>query len=107
MSNTKINLSHYADEDATWLITGVAGFIDSSLLRALLDNGQRVIGLDNFFSGYQRNLDHIRSLVGDAEWDNFNFIEGDIRDLTTCRKVCVGAASGRSWQLSGPLLRTR
>ena len=52
MSNTKISLSHYADEDATWLITGAAGFIGSSLLKTLLDNDQRVIGLDDFFSGY-------------------------------------------------------
>ena len=43
-------------EPATWLVTGVAGFIGSNLLEALLKLGQRVVGLDNFATGYQRNL---------------------------------------------------
>ena len=46
-----------------WLITGVAGFIGSNLLEALLKLDQTVVGLDNFATGYQHNLDEVRSLV--------------------------------------------
>lgn len=74
----------------TWLITGVAGFIGSNLLEALLKLNQKVIGLDNFLSGYQRNLDEVRSLVLPDQWKNFRFMLGDIRDLSTCRKACDG-----------------
>lgn len=72
-----------------WLITGVAGFIGSNLLETLLINGQTVVGLDNFATGHQRNLDEVRGLVGEG-WTNFTFIEGDIRDLKTCRVACDG-----------------
>lgn len=70
-----------------WLVTGVAGFIGSNLLETLLLNGQKVVGLDNFATGYQRNLDEVQSLVGN-QWSNFRFIEGDIRELETCRVAC-------------------
>ena len=43
----------------TWLITGVAGFIGSNLLETLLSNNQKVIGLDNFSTGHQHNLDQV------------------------------------------------
>jgi UDP-N-acetylglucosamine 4-epimerase len=69
----------------TWLITGVAGFIGSNLLEALLKLNQRVVGLDNFSTGYQRNLEEVKTLVTSEEWSNFKFINGDIRDLKTCR----------------------
>lgn len=72
-----------------WLVTGVAGFIGSNLLETLLLNGQEVIGLDNFATGHQRNLDEIQSLVG-SQWPKFRFIKGDIRDLATCRAACEG-----------------
>lgn len=68
----------------TWLITGVAGFIGSNLLEALLKLNQTVIGLDNFATGYQRNLDEVQGLVKEQQWQKFRFIEGDIGDLTTC-----------------------
>jgi UDP-N-acetylglucosamine/UDP-N-acetylgalactosamine 4-epimerase len=77
-------------EPRTWLITGVAGFIGSNLLETLLKLNQRVIGLDNFLTGYQRNLDEVRSIVLPDQWQNFRFIKGDIRDLSTCRKACEG-----------------
>ncbi len=70
-----------------WLVTGVAGFIGSNLLETLLLNGQQVVGMDNFATGHQRNLDEVRNLVGN-QWSNFKFIEGDIRDLITCRGAC-------------------
>lgn len=75
---------------SAWLITGVAGFIGSNLLQKLLELGQKVRGLDNFLTGYQKNLDMVRDLVGEKIWHNFEFVEGDIRDLVTCRNVCKG-----------------
>ncbi len=74
-----------------WLITGVAGFIGSNLLEALLALDQTVVGLDNFSTGYRHNLDDVRGLAGEARWQNFRFIEGDIRDLDQCRQACAGA----------------
>ncbi|WP_369600016.1 SDR family oxidoreductase [Hahella sp. SMD15-11] len=73
-----------------WLITGVAGFIGSNLLETLLKLDQEVVGLDNFATGYQRNLDEVKSLVGATKWARFHFIEGDIRDLNDCRQACEG-----------------
>lgn len=74
-----------------WLITGVAGFIGSNLLEALLKLDQNVVGLDNFATGHQHNLDEVQSLVTPAQWSRFSFIEGDIRNLDDCRKACTGA----------------
>lgn len=73
-----------------WLVTGVAGFIGSNLLEHLLKLGQTVVGLDNFLTGYQKNLDMVRDAVGPELWSRFRFVEGDIRDLDTCRNVCEG-----------------
>ncbi|WP_404303049.1 NAD-dependent epimerase/dehydratase family protein [Alicycliphilus denitrificans] len=73
----------------TWLITGVAGFIGSNLLEALLKLGQRVVGLDNFVTGHQRNLDEVQSLVSPEQWARFHFIEGDIRNLADCQRAMV------------------
>ena len=72
-----------------WLITGAAGFIGSNLLEALLRLGQAVTGLDNFSTGHVRNLEQVRSAVGDAAWRNFTHIEGDIRDPAVCRRACA------------------
>ena len=74
----------------TWLITGVAGFIGSNLLETLLKLGQRVVGLDNFATGHQRNLDEVQTLVTPAQWANFHFIQGDIRTLADCQSACEG-----------------
>ncbi len=74
----------------TWLVTGVAGFIGSNLLETLLKLDQRVVGLDNFATGYQRNLDEVQSLVTPLQWANFRFIEGDIRQLSDCQSACEG-----------------
>jgi UDP-N-acetylglucosamine/UDP-N-acetylgalactosamine 4-epimerase len=73
-----------------WVITGVAGFIGSSLLKELLGLGQHVIGIDNFSTGHRANLDEV---VDGAmqESASFRMIEGDIRDLDTCRAACQGA----------------
>lgn len=72
----------------TWLVTGVAGFIGSNLLEALLALDQRVIGLDNFATGFQHNLDEVQRSVSGEQWRRFSFIEGDIRDVATCRRAC-------------------
>lgn len=75
----------------TWLITGVAGFIGSNLLETLLKLNQKVTGLDNFATGHQHNLDEVQSLVTSEQWNNFNFIKGDIRQLEDCQRACEGA----------------
>ena len=74
----------------TWLITGVAGFIGSNLLETLLKLNQKVVGLDNFATGHQHNLDEVQGLVTPEQWANFKFYEGDIRNLEDCQKVCTG-----------------
>jgi UDP-N-acetylglucosamine 4-epimerase len=71
-----------------WLITGVAGFIGSNLLESLLKLNQQVVGMDNFATGCQRNLDHVQTLVGPIQWANFNFIRGDIQRLADCQEAC-------------------
>lgn len=73
-----------------WLISGVAGFIGSNLLEMLLKLGQVVVGIDNFATGHARNLEEVRKLAGADAWRNFTFVEGDIRTLADCRRVCDG-----------------
>jgi UDP-N-acetylglucosamine 4-epimerase len=77
-------------EPHTWLVTGVAGFIGSNLLETLLSLNQRVVGLDNFATGFQRNLDEVQTLVSPAQWANFKFVQGDIRNLEDCQKATAG-----------------
>ena len=77
-------------EPRTWLVTGVAGFIGSNLLEALLGLEQRVVGLDNFATGHRHNLDQVQALVTPAQWRRFQFIEGDIRVPGDCRTACDG-----------------
>lgn len=81
-------LSNLKDNTHTWLVTGVAGFIGSNLLETLLKHNQKVIGLDNFETGHQHNLDKVKSLVSDRSWKNFTFIKGDIRNIDDCNNAC-------------------
>ena len=81
--------THLHAEPKTWLVTGVAGFIGSNLLEALLKLNQRVVGLDNFATGHQHNLDEVQSLVTPAQWRNFEFIQGDIRSPEDCQRAMV------------------
>lgn len=74
----------------TWLLTGVAGFIGSNLLEALLRANQSVVGLDNFSTGHQRNLDDVRRNVSVSLWENFVLKQADISDLESCRSACAG-----------------
>jgi len=78
-----------AQKPKTWLITGVAGFIGSNLLETLLLLDQKVVGLDNFATGFQHNLDEVQGLVSSEQWQNFTFIDGDIRQLADCQSACV------------------
>src|ERR1700719_203300 len=72
-----------------WLVTGAAGFIGSNLVEELLGLGQTVVGLDNFSTGYQGNLDEAVS-VNAGSPGRFRFVQGDIRDLATCLAACEG-----------------
>jgi len=78
----------------TWLITGCAGFIGSNLLETLLLLDQKVVGLDNFSTGHQHNLDEVYKEVSKAQWQNFTFVEGDIRDLSDCNLAVAGGGNG-------------
>jgi UDP-N-acetylglucosamine 4-epimerase len=72
-----------------WLITGVAGFIGSNLLEALLRLDQIVVGLDNFSTGHARNLEEVRASVGERAWANYTHLQADICDLSDCRRACA------------------
>lgn len=84
---TKIQLK---SNPKVWLITGVAGFIGSNLLEHLLKLDQTIVGLDNFATGHQRNLDEVQGLVTEAQWQKFHFIEGDIREYEACVRAVKG-----------------
>jgi nucleoside-diphosphate-sugar epimerase len=68
----------------TWLITGVAGFIGSHLLEALLGLDRHVVGLDNFATGKRENLADVAARVHPRQWARFQLIEGDVRVPETC-----------------------
>ncbi len=82
--------SELANNPRRFLVTGVAGFIGSSLLQTLLELGQEVVGLDNFETGYQANLTDVERVVGSDAWKRFRFIEGDITDSLDCEKAVKG-----------------
>ena len=66
------------------LITGGAGFIGSNLCEYFLQKGYRVTCLDNFATGHRYNIAPFLSN------NNFTLLEGDIRDLETCKKAVNG-----------------
>ena len=76
--------SNHARKNRFILVTGAAGFIGSNLCEYLLESGAKVRGLDNFATGHHHNLEDF------STHDNFEFLEGDIRDLETCQKACKG-----------------
>ena len=67
-----------------------AGFIGSNLLETLLRLDQTVVGLNNFATVYQRNLDEVQTLVTPGQWARFTFIKGNIRNLADCQRACAG-----------------
>jgi UDP-N-acetylglucosamine/UDP-N-acetylgalactosamine 4-epimerase len=74
-----------------WLVTGCAGFIGSNLVENLLQLDQQVVGIDNFSTGFRKNLNAIKPVVNAAQWSRFALIEGDIRLMNICREGCSGA----------------
>lgn len=81
---------HLSKHKYTWLITGVAGFIGSHLMEALLKLNQKVIGLDNFATGYKHNLKQVLATVHPKATEDFIFYEGDIRSFEDCNKALQG-----------------
>jgi len=73
-----------------WLVTGCAGFIGSNLMEFLLKHNQKVVGLDNFSTGYQKNIDAVLTIVGEDRAKNFNFIEANTWELDSCIEACRG-----------------
>ncbi len=71
----------------TWLVTGCAGFIGSNIIETLLKLDQKVIGLDNFSTGYQKNIDMVKESITPEQWNNFSFTKGDIADFITCEHI--------------------
>lgn len=69
-------------ENKKVLVTGGAGFIGSNLCEELIRLNARVTCLDNFSTGKRENLEAIK------DHQNFTLIEGDIRDLETCKIAC-------------------
>lgn len=90
MTEYEVLLTKLENTQYTWLITGVAGFIGSNLLEKLLSLNQKVIGLDNFVTGYQHNLDEVKTQVTSEQWERFQFIHGDICHIDDCQKACAG-----------------
>jgi len=71
----------------TWLVTGCAGFIGSHLVENLLRLNQKVVGLDNFATGSRKNLRSVEKIVGPKLWKHFQFIRGDITQISDCYKA--------------------
>ena len=94
MSKYKELQEHLKNNQSTWLITGVAGFIGSNLLERLLILNQKIVGLDNFDTGHQYNIDQAiedaSKKTGKNLSNNFKFINGDIRELSDCQQACNG-----------------
>ena len=74
----------------TWLVTGAAGFIGSNLVEKLLSLDQVVVGLDNFATGHQKNLNLVQEQVRPDQWARFSFVDGDICNIEDCRAACLG-----------------
>ena len=79
--------AYLAGRRHAWLVTGAAGFIGSNLVESLLRAGQRVVGLDDFSTGFRRNLDEVRATVGEAAWSRFSFLKADVRDADACARA--------------------
>ena len=87
MSAYSLLRQELAVEPRTWLITGVAGFIGSHLLEALLRLDQSVIGLDNFSTGSPQNLAEVQARVGVEQWARFTLQKGSVADMGACRNA--------------------
>lgn len=90
MTHYQVVQNALRDDPRTWLVTGAAGFIGSHLAIALLNLGQKVVGLDNYATGYRHNVDVVRDVAA-ATNTRFQFVKGDIRDLVDCQRAVDGA----------------
>ena len=100
MKDYKSLQKYLIDNKHTWLVTGAAGFIGSNLVETLMNLNQRVIGLDNFITGTQSNIDDALACVKKNEKElnhikdfspQFELIVGTIEDLDVCRQAMKGA----------------
>ena len=73
-----------------WLVTGAAGFIGSHLTESLLKLNQKVVGLDNYSTGFVANVEDVLNQVSPQQRRSFRMIEGDITQPADCRKACRG-----------------
>jgi UDP-N-acetylglucosamine 4-epimerase len=80
-------LETLGSERRRWLVTGAAGFIGSNLLECLLAGRQDVVALDNFSTGYQRNVDEATEAAGAGE---LTMVSADIRDRAACAAAVKG-----------------
>jgi nucleoside-diphosphate-sugar epimerase len=88
----------------TYLITGVAGFIGSNLAEYLIEQGETVIGVDNFLTGKKKNIESFTNRM--------TFVEGDIRNRELMDKLCRnvdyilhhGAMASVPWSMKEPML---
>lgn len=96
MTAYQVLKTNLAEQPGTWLITGCAGFVGSNLLETLLRLNQRVVGLDNFATGHQHNLDEVQASVTPEQWANFMFIRGDIQVLEDCQRAMVWTVGGQT-----------
>jgi UDP-N-acetylglucosamine/UDP-N-acetylgalactosamine 4-epimerase len=74
----------------TFAVTGAAGFIGSHLVEKLLLLDQKVVAIDNFATGYQKNYDLVHNIVGETAWKNFTSIEADVANLSQMKKAFTG-----------------
>lgn len=80
------HIFHHKDISGhAFLVTGGAGFIGSHIAEYLLRNGSgKVRVIDNLANGFQSNIDMLR------QYANFEFVEGDIRNMDVCLAACAG-----------------
>ncbi|MCI3950628.1 MAG: nucleoside-diphosphate-sugar epimerase [Burkholderiales bacterium] len=91
MTDYENTLSALRERPRTWVVTGVAGFIGSNLLEALLRLNQKVVGLDNFSSGHRHNLAQVKDAVTREQWGLFRLMAEDVCSVDACRQACSAA----------------
>lgn len=80
-------LAQLSAEPKRWLVTGAAGFIGSHLLEKLLKLDQFVVGMDNFSTGRESNLEAVKALVNERQWSRLRFLKADICDRADCENA--------------------